>query len=221
MSDPELVAYYKARAAEYERVYEKPERQADLRRLHEIIPPLFEGRRVLELACGTGYWTRRIVPHVASLTGVDAAPETLLVARANQPAQDNVTLRVGDVYDLAKIPGEFDAAFAGFWWSHVRRRDLARFLGGLHARLEPNSLVVFADNCYVEGSSWPITRPDANGDTFQSRTLENGSRHKVLKNFPTPDEVKREIEAAGGVDVSVVALQHYWYATYYCRHEDA
>src|SRR5262249_35097960 len=105
VSNPELIAYYKARAVEYERVYEKPERQADLRRLHETLPPLFEGRRVLELACGTGYWTRRLIPHVASLTGVDAAPETLLVARANQPKRDNVALRVGDVYDLAKVPG--------------------------------------------------------------------------------------------------------------------
>ena len=61
MSD--LLTYYAARAAEYENVYAKPERQSDLARLRETVPAYFVGRRVLEVACGTGYWTRLIAPH--------------------------------------------------------------------------------------------------------------------------------------------------------------
>ncbi|MDB5865909.1 MAG: hypothetical protein JWO70_3715, partial [Betaproteobacteria bacterium] len=50
-SDRQLSAYYAARAGEYERVYDKPERQADLARLRDLIPGYFVDRRVLEIAC--------------------------------------------------------------------------------------------------------------------------------------------------------------------------
>lgn len=51
-----LHTYCARRAAEYERVYDKPERQADLAAMRRWLPPHFAGRRVLEVACGTGWW---------------------------------------------------------------------------------------------------------------------------------------------------------------------
>ena len=39
-----LQTYYARRAAEYERVYAKPERQADLRAIEEWLPAQFSGR---------------------------------------------------------------------------------------------------------------------------------------------------------------------------------
>jgi SAM-dependent methyltransferase len=214
MTDPGLLEYYAARAAEYEKVYDKPERRADLERLHELIPSFFDGRRVLEVACGTGYWTRRIAPRVASMTACDLTPETLAIARASQPARANVHFVIGDAYQLETVPGEFDAAFAGFWWSHMRRGELPGFLAGLHRRLEPGSTVVFADNRYVEGSNWPITSTDGEGNTYQRRRLENGDEYDVLKNFPSSREIRGQIEAAGGVEVTIEELTHYWCASY-------
>ena len=58
--DASLRDYYAARAAEYERIYDKPERQQDLAAMRAAVPPLFTGRDVLEIACGTGWWTRLI-----------------------------------------------------------------------------------------------------------------------------------------------------------------
>ncbi|MGI9153857.1 MAG: class I SAM-dependent methyltransferase, partial [Rubrivivax sp.] len=78
-TDP-LRAYYAARAAEYDRVYLKPERQADLRQIEAWLPARFAGRRVLDVACGTGYWTRFIAPAAAEMLALDAAPETLDIA---------------------------------------------------------------------------------------------------------------------------------------------
>jgi SAM-dependent methyltransferase len=216
MSDmpPDLVPYYAARAAEYEAVYAKPERQRDLAELHVAIPGYFAGRRVLEVACGTGYWTRRIAPVARALTGVDLAPETLAIARERLGPASNATLVVADAYDLQRVPGQFDAAFVGFWWSHVPRAELARFLRGLHARLEPGSRVMHVDNRYVEGSNWPITRTDPNGDTFQRRQLENGDVYEVLKNFPTRQEIASAMVEAGAPDLAIDELPHYWLARY-------
>jgi demethylmenaquinone methyltransferase/2-methoxy-6-polyprenyl-1,4-benzoquinol methylase len=44
--------------------------------------------------------------------------------------------------------------------------------------------VVLLDNRFVEGSSTPISRRDADGNTYQQRSLDDGSVHEVLKNFP-------------------------------------
>ena len=209
-----LVGYYSARAAEYEAVYRKPEREDDLWRLRKIVPEFLTGCRVLEVACGTGYWTRTFSGHAATVTGCDLSEEMLAIARARQPSNDAATFCLADAYDLASVPGSFDAAFIGFWWSHVPRRDVPRFLVGLHGRVEAYSRIMVLDNRYVEGSNTPIARTDDDGNTYQRRTLADGSRHDVLKNFPSPAEVCAAIDSAGGHDVTVTELPHYWYATY-------
>jgi ubiquinone/menaquinone biosynthesis C-methylase UbiE len=55
--------YYTRRAEHYECVYLQPERQPDLRAMERWLPSMFEGRRVLEVACGTGWWTRQGARH--------------------------------------------------------------------------------------------------------------------------------------------------------------
>ena len=66
--------YYAARAPEYDRIYQKPERQLDLAALRLWLPPLFAGTYLLEIACGTGYWTQFIAPATATVLAIDAAP---------------------------------------------------------------------------------------------------------------------------------------------------
>ena len=48
--------YYAQRAAEYERVFDKPHRQPDIAALKAWLRAQFAGRRVLEVATGTGFW---------------------------------------------------------------------------------------------------------------------------------------------------------------------
>jgi SAM-dependent methyltransferase len=208
-----LERYYAARASEYERIYAKPERQRDLRRLEALLPPLFARRRVLEIACGTGYWTRFIARDAAAITAIDASDETLAIAARKALPPERVRLLVADAYALPDSLGTFDAAFAGFWWSHVPRRDRARFLRGLDARLAPGAIVALVDNRYVEGSSTPIAERDAAGDTYQRRRLDDGSEHLVLKNFPSEAELRADF-AAVGRDARYVELEYYWVLTY-------
>jgi SAM-dependent methyltransferase len=216
ITDPmssELVDYYRRRANEYEKVYAKEERQADLAVLHEVVPAYFTGMHVLEVACGTGYWTRRVSERASSVIAIDLAPETLAIARQHQTA-GNVDYRTGDAFELAAVTGSVDAALVAFWWSHIRHEDLARFLTGLHCRLPSGAAVLVVDNRYVEGSNWPLARTDARGNTYQRRQLENGEEHEVLKNFSTPADVQRAVRSAGGGEAIVHELEYYWYATY-------
>lgn len=214
MTSRDLLTYYRARAAEYEQVYQKPERQPDLELLHGLIPEAFAGRHVLEVACGTGYWTRRIATRAVQVVACDLAPETLDVARSQHPAAFPVDYRVADAFHLEDVEGEFDAGFAGFWWSHILKADLAGFLTGFHRRLLPDSRVMLVDNRYVAGSNWPVARIDDEGNTYQRRLLNSGAEFEVLKNFSMPEEVRTRIVAAGGRNIAIEELTYYWYATY-------
>ncbi len=208
-----LRAYYARRAAEYERVYLKPERQTDLRALEAWLPSRFAGREVLELACGTGWWTPFAARDAKSWLATDLNPETLAIA-ASKPLPAQVRLAALDAFTLAGLhDAGFDGAFAGFWWSHVPLARLPAWLALLHARLRPGARVVLIDNRFVPGSSTPILRRDAEGNSYQRRTLDDGSVHEVLKNFPSAEQA---IAALGPCARSPRWLQHdhYWVLEY-------
>ena len=202
--------YYARRAPEYDRIYERPERQADLCSIRAWLGPQFQGCRVLDVACGTGYWTPDIAAHAESVWGVDAAEATLDIARSRPfPTRCRVRFEVGNAYALPRAQPPCNAAFAGFWISHVPRRRLPAFLQGLHAVLEPGSPVVFLDNLYVPGSSTPVSAPDENGDTWQWRTLADGSRHRVLKNFPNEPQLRQALGPLAS-QAEFLCWEHYW-----------
>jgi ubiquinone/menaquinone biosynthesis C-methylase UbiE len=202
-----MQAYYAARAPEYDAVYRKPERQADLRAIEQWVPSKFAGARVLEIACGTGYWTQFIAPVALHVTALDASPETLDIARDRVPGS-NFEFLVGDAYDLTRR-GSFDAAFCGFWFSHVPRARQREFLVGLNAALRPGARVVMLDNRYVEGSSTSVTERDADGNGYQERRLADGSTHRVLKNFPSEHEL-RSLVAELGERAAFTIWNYYW-----------
>ena len=77
-----LAEYYARRAAEYDEIYAKPERRADLAQLRNVVTRHFAGRRVLEVACGTGYWTELLTRSAASVVATDVSTGVLDFARA-------------------------------------------------------------------------------------------------------------------------------------------
>lgn len=212
-SRADLQRYYAQRAAEYEAIYAKPERQSDLARMKPALSEAFAGKSVMEVACGTGYWTPHIASKARKVDAFDINDETLAIARTKLVDRSRVRFAVADAYALP-MPGErYDGAFACFWWSHVLRRDLPRFLEGLHRVLLSGARVIFIDNRYVEGSSTPVARIDGNGDGWQLRTLSDGSRHHVLKNFPEPAELNA-IVAPYSRNATVHLYDYYWWLEY-------
>lgn len=211
-----LADYYRDRAAEYDTVYAKPERQCDLARLTAELPRLVEGGRVLEIAAGTGYWTRVLSASAASVTATDINAETLDVARARNYGPASVNFRIADAYGLDEVPGEFDAAFIGFFWSHVPRADLPRFLTGLRDRLGAKKRVIVLDNRYVPGSSTPISRTAPSGDTFQLRMLNDGRTYEIVKNFPSRERFTADVTGMG-IGVEWTDFEYFWLGCYRLR----
>lgn len=209
-----LAAYYAQRAAEYERIYAKPERQADLAALKARTRKMFGGRKVLELACGTGYWTEVIASGAAQVTAIDINEEVLQIARTKSYPEHRVKFIAGDCYAPPVAGRSDDALFAGFWWSHVPLGKLNFFLESILSSIGPGGLIAFLDNRYVEGSSTQVSRRDTEGNTYQLRKLDDGSTHEVLKNFPAESElIQRASRVGWGANVDL--FQHYWLLTFW------
>ncbi len=208
-----MIDYYARRAAEYERVYAKPERRDDLNVLREQCRELFAGRDLLEISCGTGYWTECFATSARSILATDINPETLAIAKAKPWHLGQVEFAVADSFVLPDFSRRFDAGFAGFWWSHVPRERLHDFITGFHSKLIPSATVAFIDNRYVEGSSTPLHRRDGEGNTYQIRELADGSQHEVMKNFPAEAEIRAALGSIA-TEVQVVEFEYFWMAVY-------
>ena len=186
------ISYYAQRAHEYEKIYHKPERQEDLRKLELLLPQCVEAKSVLEIGCGTGYWTQFMSKTAKSILATDINEAMLEIARSK--SYPNIPEFIAlDYEQLDEMEGQYDLIFAGFVVSHIRRENLTDFLSKLSRRLKMGGEIIFMDNVFVEGSNTPISEKDKHGNTFQERSLEDGSKHKVLKNFYEADDWAREL----------------------------
>ena len=206
---PKLQKYYDRRANEYERIYDKPERQHELEWLRRRVPELMKGRSVLEIACGTGYWTQFIARSARKVEACDINESVLEIAREKPLPAGRVHFFKADAVSLEGVPPGCDAAFAGFWWSHVKKAQLSQFVANLGSKLERGAVIAILDNTYAEGSSTPVSRRDAEGNTYQLRRLANGEEHEVLKNFPTPQELAEAIRPIAA-EAHLETLNYYW-----------
>lgn len=213
MASPELVEYYRRRAGEYEAIYAKPERQADLAVLRKEVPQRLAGRHILEIACGTGYWTTLVAPLAASIVATDMAEEPMTIAQSKAYPPQRVRFALADAYKLGEDLGRFDGALAMFWWSHIPLADIGKFLASLHRRLERGARVVMMDNLYIDGSSTPIAERDAAGNTYQLRRLADGTENRVLKNFPSESDLRSAL-VPNARSFAYRPLEYYWLAEY-------
>jgi SAM-dependent methyltransferase len=187
----EQVAYYRHRAAEYD-VTSYGDLPGAERRVAAIAGRLQPAGDVLEIACGTGMWTRHLLTCARTVTAIDAAPEMIAAARQRVPA-GAVTFRVADV--LGWIPPQrFDTVFFAFWLSHVPAAAFGRFWSLVRGALASGGRVLFVDDqpaaadreIYLVGSAEVV-----------QRRLADGTRHRLIKAARAPGELARLLSALG------------------------
>jgi demethylmenaquinone methyltransferase/2-methoxy-6-polyprenyl-1,4-benzoquinol methylase len=208
----DLIHYYKNRAKEYEQIYLKPERQADLEKAAGIIRQLFTGKMVYEVACGTGYWTRIIAENAKQVIATDINQEVIDIALQKKYFKENVKFELADIFN-PQSDQKHESLFGGFIWSHIFIQDLEKFMGCIHQQVKPGGLIVFIDNKFVPGSSLPVSIPDKEGNTFQSRKQPDGTTFEVLKNFPSEDFLRNFFTRYSG-SYRYYDLPYYWIVAY-------
>lgn len=207
----EQVAYYRARAGEYDDWFFRRGRYdrgpalnrewfaetAELeRRLDEFAPR----GHVLELACGTGLFTRCLLHHAAAITAVDAAPEVIALNR--ERTQDSrVTYVEADIFSW-RPTAQFDVVFFSFWLSHVPPERFVAFWELVRASLAPGGRVCFIDSLYApESTAADHVLPDrshqAEDEIKVTRRLSDGREFEIFKIYYAPELLERDLAALG------------------------
>lgn len=206
----QLTQYYAVNADNYDQVYAQEERFDDLDDLQEMVAELFTGHKVLELACGTAYWTDLIAETAESVYATDISQEMLDLAATRGLDEDVVTFGQMDAFNLPDgLEGQYTAVFAAGLWAHLPRENYEQFLKMLRAKLGKDVLLVLLDESYVDGNSMVIARTDAEGNTYQILTADDGQRYEILKNYLT-DSTLRKRFTNHAKQFRIERLQYYY-----------
>jgi SAM-dependent methyltransferase len=160
---------------------------------------------VLELACGPGTWTPRLLKSAATVTAVDASPEMLSIARGRVGEDDRVRFVRADLFTW-QPDRQYDVVFFGFWLSHVPLARFAEFWRLVDDCLVPGGRVLFVDDAHrspeelVEGAASATIR----------RRLGDGSTHRAVKVPHAPNTLERRLEALGW-DIEVCSVQRWFF----------
>jgi demethylmenaquinone methyltransferase/2-methoxy-6-polyprenyl-1,4-benzoquinol methylase len=199
MSDRDLldgqIAYYRARAAEYDATSTPP---GDPFAAHDeavrtALRGLAPAGRVLELAAGTGAWSGVLADIADDLLVTDASPEMLALARARMGERPNVRYEVRDAFTLA--PAEpFDLVAFGFFLSHVPPDRFEEFWRTVADVLAPGGRTFFVD----EGRHflWREDWIDEDAGVVRRR-LGDGTAHRAVKVLWEPDALEHRLAEIG------------------------
>jgi 2-polyprenyl-3-methyl-5-hydroxy-6-metoxy-1,4-benzoquinol methylase len=216
------IAYYRARAGEYDDNLRHLDRYVSLGgsvagrsgdedgREVAILLEALQGMRpfdtVLELACGTGWWTQWLAQHARHVTAVDAAEEMLALNRDRVNAA-NVQYILADVFSW-RPDRQFDLVFFAFWLSHVPGDRFDAFWQLVGDSLVPNGRVFFIDELGTERTRGMETRV---GEDAVLRELEDGRQFRAVKVFYQPSELEAKLRALGwNVEVHPAGPRFYW-----------
>lgn len=111
------------------------------RRTKMLTSRLTPEMKVLELGCGTGYFTRELVKSNATITAIDISPDLLELAE-QEIDNSNVTFRIDNAYQLSFPDGHFDAVIGSSVLHHL---DVQKAVSEIFRVLKPNGFMVFTE----------------------------------------------------------------------------
>ena len=148
---------------------------------------MFAGRDVLEIACGTGLWTRTVAQTARCVLATDVNPLMISTAMKKLPPDVvNVQFQVADAYSLAELSPGFTGAFSVLFWCFIPKLYRKSFLTCLHSKLKPSAKVFIL--CQLEDSDAALHRQNEDGDVIATR-VAGGRYFQIPKNIPTEAEL--------------------------------
>jgi ubiquinone/menaquinone biosynthesis C-methylase UbiE len=215
----EQIAYYRARAEEYdESIYqvgcyaspgESNEGLGELEVALHTLRTLGPVEHILELACGTGIWTKellKICHTVRTLTAIDASPEMLHI-NSRKVADLRVRYHLADLFTWE--PGadqHYDLVFFAFWLSHVPPEHLDTFLTKVQRSVRSGGQLFIVDQ-YAPMQEDLLCVHD---DIYSKRPLHDGREFTIVKVFYDLTALKDKLTQLG-FDASVQKIGDYFF----------
>ena len=205
------VDYYRARASEYDAWWLRTGRfdrgaennaawRSDVEAVEQAAIEMLEKTRpssVLELACGTGLFTRHLAPRVGSVTAVDASPEVIAINRA-RVAEGNVRYIEADLFEWQPT-ARYDCVFMSFWLSHVPHARFESFWSMVRRALAPGGAAYVIDSAHDPTSTAVDHPPPDRQSGVVTRRLDDGREFRIVKVFWTPEALVARLDTCGFV----------------------
>jgi SAM-dependent methyltransferase len=203
----EQLDYYRARAGEYDQWWFREGRFdrgaeanaewfAETSELERVLERFGPRGDVLEVACGTGLWTRHLTRFADAVTAVDGAPEVLAINRA-RVGDGRVTYVEADLFAWTPEPSAYDVCFFSFWLSHVPPERFSDFWGNVASGLRPGGRVLFIDSARTERSTAADHRLPEDEQHIMTRRLDDGREFEIVKRFYDPALLEHELAELG------------------------
>ena len=217
----EQIAYYRARAGEYDEWFYRTGRYdhgEELNQnwfnevavvknaLHQVKPVT----NILELACGTGIWTQELLRIGQKITAIDASDEMIEINRLKLGAL-NVDYRQLDLFSW-EPDQEYDFVYFSFWLSHVPPTLLDSFLTKVYNSVRPEGQVFIVDSRFSPTSTAKNHTLQDNKKIYQTRKLNDGQNFKVVKIFYQHDVLQKKLTEIGFLADVRVTENYFIYA---------
>ncbi|MGE5168833.1 MAG: class I SAM-dependent methyltransferase [Rudaea sp.] len=215
------IAYYRARASEYDAWWFRTGRfdrgyannaawRADVAVVEAAVAAMLEREspaNVLELACGTGLFTRHLAPRVRRLTAVDASPEVIAINRA-RVASGNVRYVEADLFAY-EPDARYACVFMSFWLSHVPHARFDAFWAMVRRALAPGGFAYVVDSAH-DPTSTAANHPTPDRTAgIVTRRLDDGREFRIVKVFWEPASLAQRLGAIG-FDADIAATERYF-----------
>lgn len=199
----EQIAYYRARAEEYDEWFFRKGRYdrgdelnnrwfSEVAQLRKALDEFKPSGHVLEIACGTGLWTEQLVKYADKITAIDAVSEVLFInqARVKSPMVQYIQANIFEWQPEM----QYDAVFFGFWLSHVPSEQFDGFWRLVDTALKPDGRVFFLDSRYDVTSTAKDHRLEGEDATSVERQLNDGRRFRIVKIFYEPAKLEAHLK---------------------------
>lgn len=219
------IAYYRARAAEYDAWWFRTGRfdrgadnnaawRAEVGAVEAAVAGMLASARpstVLELACGTGLFTRHLAPHVAAVTAVDAAPEVIAINRG-RVASPNVRYVQADLFAF-EPDTRYDCVFMSFWLSHVPHARFDAFWAMVRRALAPGGFAYVVDSAH-DPTSTAANHPTPDRHAgIVTRKLDDGREFRIVKVFWEPMMLADRLRGLGFEAVIGATARYFVYGS--------
>jgi ubiquinone/menaquinone biosynthesis C-methylase UbiE len=214
----EMIAYYRARALEYDEWFYRLNRYdrgpeinqrwfddvAQLEAAFEAIQPV---DHALELAAGTGIWTERLVKRAKHVTVVDASPEMISINRGKLPGAP-VNYIESNIFDW-EPDRVYDLVFFSFWLSHVPPNRVDEFLAKVRRSVRDGGQLFIIDSRFEQTGAAKDNPLFEDEQTYRTRVLNDGNQYTIVKVYYEIEQL-RQLLATAGFDADVQFTNQYF-----------
>ena len=210
----EQIEYYRRRAPEYDATSSPAGDPLETfaNEIESALHTFSPTGDVLEIASGTGTWTRVLLRHASSVTALDAAPEMHRESQRKLGHDPRVRYVDADILSW-EADRPYDVVFFANWLSHVPPELFDRFWANVRSAIPAHGRVFVVDESKDARRYEHLRETFVTGEAgaVVARSLQDGTTFNVVKVFWDPDELAERVRTLGW-DITVNAIGPFFWA---------